>query len=174
MADSRFFNLIRKARDTQSTQQPKIEPTNLAGTTSTIPDPIRKSDAAQDANPNGRTGNNWPTPTADHFAIEADPGARRQDIANTHLSDGITPGRIPYIFNIRNGARLGKGMSGNPSGTQGLLLGITGERSGGMGDASYIPHTSVLRPAGKSVGSLRTIDDGAQVPGVYLADPTRR
>jgi hypothetical protein len=173
MADNRFFRLVRKPVDTDSTQEPKL-PVILSGTTPAVVGSLHKSDALGDNNPNGRDGNDWPTPTTEHFAIEADPGDRLQDIANSHLSEGPTPGRIPYIFNIRNGARLGKGMSGNPSGTQGLLLNITGERSGGLGDASYIPHTAVLRPAGKSVGSLRTIDDGAQVPGVYLADPTRR
>jgi len=169
MADSRWFNLIRTKRDSQSTKEAKL-PINLAGTTPTIPDPIHKSTGLDESNPNGRTGNDWITPTAERFVNEAD-HERYQDIANSYLSEGPTPGRIPYAFNDRNNGRVN---GATPVGAIGLLCNISGVAAGGLGDCSYIPHTSILRPAGKSVGSLRTIDDGAQVPGIFVADPTRR
>jgi hypothetical protein len=173
MADSRFFRLIRTKKDTESTKQPKL-PVNLAGTKPTINGAIHKSTAMGDDNPNGRTGNNWVTPTPERFEINQDPGDRLQDIQNSHLSEGPNPGRIPRPWNDRNNGRIdGKGTT-DRAGQIGLLLNLSGVSAGGLGDAMYIPHTSILRPAGKSVGSARTIDDGAQIPGIFLADPTRR
>ena len=113
-------------------------------------------------------------PTDFGWVVEQDPGARKQDIQNSHLSEGPRPGKIPYMFNKRYLGKLGRGIDGNPVGDTGFLLNLSGNPAGGLGDAQFIPHVSVLRPAGMARGALRTIDDGAMVPGVYVADPTRR
>jgi hypothetical protein len=139
----------------------------------TLNSKLHKSDSLTEQADTGLMGNDHPTPTTERFVVGADP-KRFADIANSHLNDGPTPGRISRPYNDRNIGKLGNGMSGQLVGEVGLLLNISGVDAGGLGDAMYIRHTSVLRPAGKSVGSLRTIDDGAQIPGVYLADPTRR
>lgn len=170
MGNNRFWNLIRIKRDTQSTQQPKL-PIVMSGTTKAVPGNLHKSDSLTEQVNTGLMGNDFVTPTPERFVIEADK-ERYQDIANSHLSEGPTPGRIPYAFNDRMAGKVGKFNA--PAGITSLLLNISGVSAGGEGDAMYIPHTSILRPGGKASGSLRTIDDGAQIPGVYLADPTRR
>jgi len=169
----RMYGIIRRKTDNESTQQPKL-PINMGNTSATIPSPIHKSDALGDDNPNGRDGNDWQTPTPEGWLLETPSGDRLQDIANSHLSEGPNPGKIPRAFNLRNNGKLGQNLTGTRGGNIGLILNISGNKAGGLGDAQYIPHTSILRPAGKSVGSARTIADGAMIPGVYLADPTRR
>lgn len=172
MADNRFFSLIRNKRDTEGTTKEAVVP-QVAGPTTqqTLSSNLHPSDGLGDNNPNGRQGNDFRTPTPEITQIEQG-GARRQDVARTYLGDGIIPGRIPHFFNDRCLGKVGKENS--PAGIASLLLNISGNSAGGLGDAMYIPHTSILRPSGKAAGSLRTINDGAQVPGVFLADPTRR
>jgi hypothetical protein len=177
MALPNFWKTIRQRANNQATKNKGAagsaqKPIRMSGTVvKTLGSKPHPSDAITEQTATGCTGNDWVTPTRQRFVEGAD-NERYQDIANSHLSEGPTPGRIPRPYNDRMLGRLGKGHT--PDGNIGLLLNITGVSAGGQGDAMYIPHTSILRPAGKSLGSLRTIDDGAQIPGVYLADPTRR
>jgi hypothetical protein len=170
MADNRFFNLIRKKKDTQSTKADPL-PVVMSGTEKAVPGNLHRSDSLTEQIATGRMGNDFTYPTIERFILEAD-HERYQDIANSHLSEGPTPGRIPRPYNDRTAGKIGS--PNTPEGRNTFLLGLSGVSAGGQGDAMYIQHTSVIRPAGKASGSLRTIDDGAQVPGVYLADPTRR
>jgi hypothetical protein len=170
MANNSFWNAIRRKKDTQSTKAVAL-PINEAGTEPTYASKVRNSDSLTEQIATGGMGNDFVTPTPERFIIEAD-HERYQDIANSHLSEGPTPGRIPRPYNDRQAGKIGRGNM--PAGRTSLLLNLSGVSAGGLGDAMYIPHTSIIRPAGKALGSLRTIDDGAQVPGVYLADPTRR
>lgn len=172
MADNRFFSLIRTKRDNEGTKPTQAVPL-IGGPTvqQTLINTPHTSDGLGDNNPNGRQGNDFRTPTPEITQIEQG-GARRQDVARTYLGDGILPGRIPHFFNERCFGKVGK--ENTPAGITSLLLNISGDSAGGLGDAQYIPHTSVLRPSGKASGSLRTINDGAQIPGVFIADPTRR
>lgn len=169
MAKNLLYELIRRAVDTQATKQPKAKPVVMSGTTATYGGGIRKDTSL---NTYGRSGNDAKTPTQEIMQVG---GAHiDQSFANSHLNEGPTPGRIPRPYNARNAAKEGKDITGTPSGDVGLLLGISGVSAGGMGDAAFIPHTSIVRPGGRSSASLRTIDDGAQIPGVFVADATRR
>jgi hypothetical protein len=145
-------------------------------TSSTIPGGIHKSDSPPEQDPNGRQGNasGIQYPDVDKWELGADPGKRYQDIATSHMSEGPTPGRIPHHYDNRNTGKLGDELTGTPDGTTGFKMGLSGNDAGGIGGAMYIPHTSVIRLAGQASSSLRTIDDGAQVPGAFVADPTRR
>lgn len=170
MSNKSFLALLRRKKDTQSTQERKL-PVVMAGTTKAVLGNLHKSDSLTEQVATGRMGNDYNYPYAERFVNGADK-ERYQDIANSHLSEGPTPGRIPRPYNDRMYGKVGK--FNTPNGITSLLLNISGVSAGGEGDAMYIPHTSTLRPAGRASGSLRTIDDGAQIPGVYLADPTRR
>jgi hypothetical protein len=170
MANNRFLNILRIKQDTQPTQAVKL-PVNLTGSTKPVVGNLHQSDSLTEQVATGLMGNDFVTPTPERFILEADK-ERYQDIANSHLSEGPTPGRIPRPYNDRMAGKIGRNNA--PAGVTSLLLNISGVSAGGLGDGVYIPHTSVLRPAGRASGSLRTIDDGAQIPGVYLADPTRR
>ena len=172
MGDSRFHRLIRVSQDTDSTKEAPQEPIVLAGTTPAVEGNLHRSDSLTEQVATGLMGNDHTYPTTERF-VEGGDKERYQDIANSHLSEGPTPGRIPRPYNDRNMGTTGKSLHSQTA-PIGLLLSISGNSAGGQGDASYIPHTSILRPAGHAAGSLRTIDDGAQIPGVYLADPTRR
>jgi hypothetical protein len=167
----RFNKVVRIVGDRQQTITQK-NAVVLAGTTKPIPGILHKStQLEQDAI--GRMGNDYPAPsTPETFELGAD-WKRYQDFANSHLNEGPTPGRIPRPFQARASGKLGDEISGTPAGTIGFKLGISGNDAGGIGSAMYIPHTNVIRGAGHVSGALRTIDDGAQVPGVYVADPTR-
>jgi hypothetical protein len=146
----------------------------MAGTTPAVQSGVHPSGSITDSPATGLEGNDYPTPGQQNWKVNHDPGKRYQDIANSHMGEGPNPGRIPYRFSMRDKGKLGRDLSGTPDGTIGLTLGITGVSAGGVGDAMYVPHTSILRPAGKSVAGMRTIDDGAMIPGVFVADPTRR
>src|ERR1035437_5780849 len=170
MANNRFTNLIRRKPDTQPTKAATL-PVVMSGTKPAVTGNIHKSDSLTEQVATGRMGNDFPTPTPERFVINADK-ERYQDIANSHLSEGPTPGRIPRPYNDRQAGKIGS--PNTPEGRNTFLLGLSGVSAGGQGDAMYIQHTSIIRPAGRASGTLRTIDDGAQIPGVYLADPTRR
>jgi hypothetical protein len=176
--DKSFWNKLGRKPDNSQGHDSSVNPRTLSGTESyTLESNIHKSDSLTEQVDTGLDGNDYNYPTTQDFSfiVEADPGARRQDIANSHLSEGPRPGKIPYMFfNKRHLGKLGKDITGNPIGDTGLLLNITGNSAGGLGDAMFIPHTSIQRPAGMARGAYRTIDDGAMVPGVYVADPTRR
>jgi hypothetical protein len=170
---SRFNKIVRIVGDSQKTITNEAT-VKTPPTSSTIPGGIHKSDSLPEQNPNGRTGNDYQYPGPSTWELNTDPGKRYQDIATSHLSEGPTPGRIPHPFQDRALGKLGDSLSGTPDGTIGLRLGISGVSAGGIGDAMYIPHTSVVRTAGHASSSLRTIDDGAQVPAIFVSDPTRR
>jgi hypothetical protein len=131
-----------------------------------------------DDNPNGRTGNDWEYPDwpRGYFVENQDPGDRLQDIANTHLSEGPNPGRIPRPWNSRIHGILGRGITGQPYNLAdaGFTLGVTGNAAGGTGDAKYVPHTPTPRNMTLSRAYARTVDDAAPIPAVYVSDPTRR
>ena len=101
-------------------------------------------------------------------------GRRRQDAANSHLSEGEAPGRIPHFWNDRRSGKVGRGITGNEAGDNSLTLDVTGIGHGGLGDARFIPHLVVPRGMVQARAHLRTVDDSATVPAVYVSDPTRR
>lgn len=123
----------------------------------------------------GRQGNDWPTPdTRGGYIIDTVNGDRLQDFANTHLSEGEAPGRIPRMWNDRRNGKTGRGITGNPTGDNFLTLEITGVESGGAGDGKFMLHQVVPRGMTVARGHVRTIDDAATVPAVYVSDGTRR
>lgn len=123
---------------------------------------------------NGREGNDHLYPDNPRGLGVVHRGYQRdQSIANSHLNEGPPPGVIPYMYNKRIGGTVGKSMEGNPDGIDSPWL-PGASRAGGKGDLMFIPHTSLVRPAGKAKVMHRTIDDAAQIPAIYVADPTRR
>jgi hypothetical protein len=149
-------------------------PINLGGSTPARQSDVHASDSITEQDANGLTGNDYKYPTVMNWEINGDPGKRYQDIATSHMSEGANPGRVPRPYYQRDGGKLGRQVSGSRAGTVGLDLTIVGQVGGGIAGDMYIPHTSIQRPAGRAAGSLRTIDDGAMIPGVFIADPTRR
>jgi hypothetical protein len=129
-------------------------------------------------NPNGRTGNDWPYPDypRGEFHLGTGNGDRLQDMTSRHLHEGPTPGRIPHGWNDRKAGKLGRDVTGNPTGDTGFANTLSGEsgQSGGIGDMVYIPHTPTPRNTTVARPYLRTVDDSASIPGVYVADATRR
>ena len=167
-------SIIRRQPDNNSEKPPK-DPIRMSGTrVDTLDSSPHKSDSLTEQVDTGLMGNDYKYPEEFQFIVETPSSNRRQDIARSGLSDGPAPGKIPYMYQQRNKAKTGKEISGYPDGDAYLLLGISGSPNGGMGDAQFIPHVSILRPAGMARGAMRTIDDGAMVPGVFVADPTRR
>jgi hypothetical protein len=166
-------SIIRRKPDNNSEKPPK-DPIRMSGTrVETLNSAPHKSDSLTEQVDTGLEGNDYEYPTALIGTVGPGSSNRRQDIARSYLSDGPAPGRIPFMDNPGNwNGKLGR--SGSPDGDIGLLLNISGNPNGGMGDAAFIPHVSILRPAGMARGAMRTIDDGAMIPGVYVADPTRR
>ena len=170
-----FWKAINQKPNTEATKPTKVRPVNMAGTTPvTLNRSIHKSDSLTEQNADGLMGNDYTYPIHNDWVVSESNGARLQDIANSHLSEGPAPGRIPYAYSNKWMAKLGRGIEGNPGGDVGFLLNISGERAGGLGDAQFIPHVSIQRPAGMARAAYRTIDDGAMIPGVFVADATRR
>jgi hypothetical protein len=125
--------------------------------------------------PIGREGNNWPYPDSTMIPeFNTDPGHRVQDFANSHLSEGPNPGRIPRFWNNRDSGKLGRNITGNRVGDQGLALDATGQANGGIGDAKYVQHIQIPRGQIIARAFARTVDDAANIPAVYVSDPTRR
>jgi hypothetical protein len=124
----------------------------------------------------GRMGNDYPYPDNPRggFILENDPGDRYQSIANSGLSEGPNPGRIPRGWQDRRLGKTGRDLSGTPNGGNFFDLGITGNPDGGVGDAKYIQHVQVPRGSVIARAYARTVDDAANVPAVYVSDPTRR
>ncbi len=122
--------------------------------------------------PIGRQGNDWPTPDNEAILFNTDPGKRQQDFANTHLSEGPNPGRVPRFWNDRRLGKVGRHITGTPSGDNYLTLGSG--PAGGLGDDRYIQHVQVPRGSMVARAFARTVDDAANVPAVYVGDPTRR
>ena len=169
----RVHRMIGVKPDSQGTETGRL-PIVMSGTTPAVQSGIHPSDSITEQDANGLTGNDYKYPTDVNWEINTDPGKRYQDIATSHMSEGPNPGRVPRPYYQCNGAKLGRNITGSRVGVVGLDLTIVGQEGGGIAGDMYIPHTSILRPAGRTTGSMRTIDDGAMIPGVYIADPTRR
>lgn len=184
-----WYEVIRRRLGSGSKPLPKdsVQSFNLGGTnrrgtlvrTDKSTDELgRYDDWDQQGYPNGRTGNDWmyPDRPRGYFQNNTDPGDRLQDFANTHLSEGPNPGRIPRPWNNRNKGKLGRDLTGNPAGGIGFESTSSGQSgaSGGIGDMMYVPHTPIPRGSIVARAYRRTVDDAAQVPAVYVADPTRR
>lgn len=129
---------------------------------------------------NGRNGNDQPMPNGvrGRFDVGQINGDRLQQFANTHLSEGPAMGRIPRGWNDRAYGVLGRDISGNPDGDDSFASvaasGPSNTGTGGIGDMKFVPHTPTPRNVGIARTYLRTVDDAAQIPGVFLSDPTRR
>lgn len=155
------------------------KPIRLSGTSEDQEYDINLNPSEEDAelgDLNGRTGNDWPYPDSPRgrFDVDTVNGDRLQDFANTHLSEGPAPGRIPRGWNNRQLGKVGRDITGNPSGDNSAPITITGNAAGGIGDMVFVPHTPTPRNTTVARPYLRTIDDSASIPGVYVADATRR
>lgn len=127
--------------------------------------------------PIGRERWDWPPYPDDTRGLAVnnhDPGKRLQDFANSHLSEGPNPGRIPHFWNDRRLGKVGREITGNPIGDNFLTLGVSGTPDVGAGDAKFIMHTQIPRGSVVARAYARTVDDAAPIPAVYVTDPTRR
>ena len=122
-----------------------------------------------------RENSNWATPgdTRGLSFVQSNMGDRLQDYANSHLSEGEPPGRIPHFWNDRALGKTGRSIHG-PVGDNFLTLDVTGTGHGGEGDARYLQHQQVPRGVTIARAFARTVDDSANIPAVYVSDPTRR
>jgi hypothetical protein len=125
-------------------------------------------------NPIGRQGNEWTYPDFPRgiSVINQDPWDRLQSFANSTLSEGPTPGRIPRMWNFRTNGKVGRDITGNPSGDTSAPITLTGDSAGGIGDMKWIPHVQIPRGTSMARTYLRTVDDSAAIPGVFIADAT--
>ena len=172
---ARVLAVIRKPRGPGS--QPHEDKLRMSGTsTYTLTEVDMKPADGPLGGTIGREGNDHPTPDDPRgaFVVGTANGDRLQDIANTHLSEGPTPGRIARQWNARYGANVGRGISGDPTGDNFFTLGITGDPSGGIGDGRYIQHIQIPRGQVVARAFARSVDDSANIPAVYVTDPTRR
>lgn len=154
-----------------------VTPIRLSGTntdTETRYERDPKEPGLGNDNPNGRTGNDWTYPDypRGRFDVSEVNGDRLQDQTGRHIHEGEAPGRIPRQWNNRVIGKVG-GISGSVSGEIHPGITITGDAAGGIEDMMYVPHTPTPRTITPSRPYLRTVDDAAQVPGIFLSDPTR-
>lgn len=176
-----FFDAIRRKPDNnKGTAQASgaTLPIRMSGTSpaqqydvdlSPNPDDVELGDA------NGRTGNDWPYPDSNDFRVGVIEGDRLQDFANTHISEvPDTVGRIPRGWANRVLGKVGRDITGNPDGDNAAPITITGNPAGGIADMRWVPHTPTPRNITVARPYQRTIDDSANIPGVYVADATRR
>lgn len=149
-------------------------PIRMSGTSPQTLSSHRPDDELGDAN--GRTGHDWlyPDNPRGRFDVGVVYGDRLQDFANSHLSEGPGPGRIPRQWNNRTSGKVGRGITGNPDGDDFFADTTSGDSAGGIGDMQYVPHTPTPRGSVVARPYLRTVDDFAPIPGVYVADATRR
>lgn len=169
---ARVLAVVRKPRGTGS--QPHDDGIRMSGTTT---DTLTATGSDQPIGGEiGWQGNDHPTPDdpRGEFVINTANGDRLQDFANTHLSEGPTPGRIPRQWNARKGANVGRAITGNPTGDDFFTLGVSGSPDSGVGDAKYIEHVQIPRGQVVARAFARTVDDAANIPAVYVSDPTRR
>lgn len=182
MAVAEILRAIRRKPNTGNTNSVAASaatlPIRLSGTvpsTLTAYDRDPKDASLDNDRPYGRTGNDWPYPDnprgrADVSEVNGD---RLQDQTARHLHEGEAPGRIPHFWNNRTSGKVGRGITGNPSGDDTPYITVSGEVGGGTGDMMYVPHTPTPRGVGVSRPYLRTVDDAVTIPGVFIADPTR-
>lgn len=155
-----------------------IQPIRLSGTN---PDTLSHYNPKPDGGPlggfdaNGRSGNEWTYPDSPRgrFDVNTVNGDRLQDQTGRLLHVGIAPGRIPRGWNNRVIGKAGGGITGSVAGEISLGITSTGNAAGGSGEMMRIPHTPTPRGVGIARAYLRTVDDSASIPGVFLSDPTR-
>lgn len=182
MAIADVLRVIRRRPNTGNTNSVAASaatlPIRLSGTTpdtnATFERDPKDGELGGD-NPNGRTGNDWlyPDLPRGRFDVSEVNGDRLQDQTGRHIHEGEAPGRIPRGWNSRITGKVGLGISGNPAGATSLGIVITGDPAGGLEDMMYIPHTPTPRGIVTSRPFLRTVDDAAPIPGIFLSDPTR-
>lgn len=182
MAIAEALKVIRRKPNRGNTKDVSASgatlPIRLSGTSpAQVQEYERNPSDAQLGNddPNGRTGNDWYYPDNERgrFDVSEVNGDRLQDQTSRHLHEGEAPGRVPRAWNNRVHGKV-SGVSGSPSGLQSVDVTITGQPGGGEGEAKYVPHTPTPRNTGIARTYLRTIDDAAYVPGVYVSDPTQK
>lgn len=124
---------------------------------------------------NGRTGNEWVYPDSMYFVLEQeDSGDRNQTRTGDVIHEGPIPGRIPRSFTNKISGKLGRGITGNPTGDTGFINVLSGNPDGGLGDQMYVPHTPVPRNSIVARPYKRTVDDAVNVPAIYVSDGNRR
>lgn len=169
------FQAIRRKPDTGKTDESYRSrlPVRLSGTNEDTETNVRPDE--QLGEDNGRTGNDYTYPDwpRGRFDVGLQRGDRLQDFANTHMSEGDAPGRIPRQWNDRIHGKVGRGLTGEVSGETSEPITITGNAAGGTGDMKYVPHTPIPRGTIISRPYLRTVDDSAAIPAIYVGDPTR-
>lgn len=174
MQDSvaRVLNIVRKPRGSGS--QPHDGGIRMSGTT--VDTLVATGNDTELGAAIGREGNDWQTPDYPRgvFVVGITNGDRLQDFANTHLGEGPTPGRIPRQWNDRKGAKVGRTITGTPVGDDAFTLGVSGSPDGGVGDAKYIEHVQIPRGQVIARAFQRSVDDAANIPAVFVSDPTRR
>lgn len=165
--------ILRRRRGSgESTSEAKVAAKDSRNSSQIIVAPLGQS--SELGLPIGREGNDWPYPDSrGPNEFNHDPGKRLQDFANSHLNEGPNPGRIPHQWNNRRLGKTGREISGNPIGDNFLTLEITGIPTGGAGDGRYIPHQVIPRGSVQARAYSRTVDDAANIPAVYVSDPTR-
>jgi hypothetical protein len=149
----------------------------MSGTTTEVLESIEPNPPdGQLGSINGRTGNDWFYPDNPRGVglIDTVNGDRMQDMTSRHLHEGQAPGRIPRMWQNRNSGKLGRNITGNPSGDVGTVLTISGDPSGGLGDQMYVPHTPIPRGSIIARPYKRTVDDAVNIPAIFVSDGSRR
>lgn len=166
----------RKDGGGQSDEKTRL-PIRMSGTNPDTEVAIDKSGSSDpmDNPPIGLEGNDYSYPDfpRGYFQLGTVNGDRLQDVANTHLSEQPeVPGRIPRGWNNRIAGKIGRGH--DESGATNEPITVTGDSAGGTGDMVYIPHLFVPRGSVVARAYMRTVDDAAAIPAVYVSDAARR
>lgn len=165
-------SLVRRKNSSGEEDEKQQLPIRMSGTKPNQEYSIDKNPADGPAGPPiGRQGNDHKTPDVDYFLIEQVNGDRLQDFANTHLSEGPKPGRLPRRWTDLIRGKLGDAVTGQADGTTGV---IKANQTGGAQDQKYIPHIGIPRGSVIARAYLRSVDDAAPIPAVYVGDPSRR
>lgn len=166
-------SVVRRRNSSGESDEKQQLPIRLSGTRTNEEYSLDKNPADGPMGPAiGRQGNDHKTPDADFFLIGTVNGDRLQNLANTHLSDNpVEPGRIPRRWTNLVKAVLGRGVTGVRDGDDGV---IKANQMGGAEDGLFIPHIGIPRGSVIARAYKRTVDDAAPIPGIYVANPTRR
>lgn len=161
--------ILNRARGSGVDSRKTANPIRMSGTNEDVLTAYeREPKDAELGDAIGRQGNDWRAPSTDPVnQINLVNGDRYQDFANTHLSEGEAPGRIPRQWKDLVRARA-RGTTGTPSGL------ISDVPQTGQEDQMYIQHTQIPRGSTLARAFSRTVDDAAAIPGVYISDPSRR
>lgn len=158
-------NIVRRS-DGTSTNEHMESRVNLGGSDPhTLSSYEKNPDDAELGVANGREGNDYAYPDASTFLINPAKGKRYQDFANSHLSEGEEPGRIPRDFTNK--------IAGVVDGHEASVV-KANQLSGGDSDQAYIQHINVPRGSTLARAYSRTVDDSAPIPAIFISDPTRR